>query len=79
MIEREGKEFSYEELSRELRYMLSTVRGESTTALQREGLIQRAASLLGYTSRFTDYCQVRYPGANADQVREQLLGQLAVE
>lgn len=79
LIKHEGKEFSYEELSRELRYMLSTVRGESTTALQREGLVQRATTLLGYTSRFTDYCLVKYPGAHVSLIREPLLSQLVVE
>jgi len=79
LIEREGRECSYEEISRELRYMLSSVRAKSTTALQREGLIQRATTLLGYTSRFTDYCLVKYPGAPVSLIREQLLSQLGVE
>jgi hypothetical protein len=72
-------EVSYEKISQKLHYTLGTVANSSTTALQREGLIERAQTVTGYTLRFFAYCNEKYPGVDPRFVRDQLLSQMATK
>ena len=77
LLTHEGKDLSYPEIARALHYEEGTVRHRTTTALREEGLIGRIASGTGYTSRFSAYCDTRFPGMNHDSIRTLLLAALA--
>jgi hypothetical protein len=70
---------SYERISQELHYTWGTVANSSTTALQREGLIERTQEGLGYTLRFSAFCKEKYPGVAPSIVRDHILSQVATE
>lgn len=62
LLTHEGQDLSYPEIAHSLHYELGTVRHRTTTVLREEGLIARATSGTGYTSRFSEYCDTRFPG-----------------
>ncbi len=77
LLRHEGQELSYPEIAHHLHYELGTVRNRTTTALQKEGVIARAGSGTGYTSRFASYCDTRFPGVDYDVIRTSLVAALA--
>ena len=77
LLTHEGQDLSYAEIARHLHYDVNTVRNRTTTALQKEGLIARASSVMGYTSRFSVYCSTRFPGAEEQVIRKALVEALA--
>ncbi len=78
LLTHEGQELSYPEIAHALHYELGTVRNRTTTVLRKEGLIARAASGTGYTSRFGAYCDTRFPGAEKEVIRTSIVQALAV-
>lgn len=79
LLEHGDGDVSYECISQELHYTWGTVANSSTTALQREGLIERTQEGLGYTLRFSAFCKEKYPGVAPSIVRDQILSQMAAE
>ena len=73
LLTQDGQELSYIDIAQHLHYELGTVRHRTTTALRTEGLIARAASVTGYISQFSTYCDRRFPGANKEVVRTFLV------
>ncbi len=78
LLTHEGQELSYPQIAHALHYELGTVRHRTTTALRKEGLIARAALGTGYTSRFSTYCDTRFPGAEKEGIRTSLVAALAL-
>lgn len=79
LLEHGDGDVSYERISQALHYTRGTVANNSTTALQREGLIERAQEGLGYTLRFSAFCNEKYPGVAPHVVRDQILSQMAAK
>ena len=79
LLERAEGDVSYATLSHTLHYTLTTVAFSSTTALQREGLIEHARAVPGYRLRFAAYCAEKYPGVDPRLVRDQLRAQLVTK
>jgi hypothetical protein len=77
LLTHEGQEFSYTEIAGHLHYDVATVRVRKTTALLKKGLIAKASTVMGYTSRFSTYCSTRFPGVDEQVIREQLVQALA--
>lgn len=73
LLTHDGQELSYTAIAQYLHYELGTVRHRTTTALRAEGLIARAASVTGYISQFSTYCDIRFPGANKEVIRTFLV------
>jgi len=77
LLTHEGQDLSYAQIAQHLHYDVNTVRKRSTTALRQEGLLARASSVMGYTSRFSLYCSTRFPGADEQVIRKALVEALA--
>lgn len=77
LLERGEGDMSYQALSQALHYTLLTVASSSTTALQREGLIEHTTTTVpGYRLCFAAYCAGKYPGVDPRLVRDQIRAQL---
>ena len=77
LLAHEGQDLSYAQIAQALHYEQGTVRHRTTTALREEGLIARATSVTGYTSRFSAYCDTRFPGVRQEVIRQALVAALA--
>lgn len=79
LLERAESDVPYAALSQALHYTLFTVSFSSTTALQREGLIEHARAAPGYRLRFAAYCAEKYPGVDPRFVRDPIRAQLVTK
>ena len=73
LLAHEGEDLSYAQIAQALHYEQGTVRHRTTTALREEGVIARATSVTGYTSRFSAYCDTRFPGVRQEVIRQALV------